>query len=588
MFRKSFFIIGVLMLLMPLTVSATLSHDTCKIVKIVPERLPDLNVPRNAHAIFCVNGEVTVVGGHTKSFIPTATAEYYKDGEWHLMETEYPHDNGVCVVMRSGKVLLAGGHAEPMGVGNTSPVEEYDPATHSFRGFSCLSTKRTLAVGAELDCGRVMVTGNWYAEDGIEIFDGDRNFNQVKVVSVGRATPYLLRISHNNVLILGNGGTRGEIIYSDVIDQLKGEPLHIPLLRQWHPLFCEAPLCSNTGFVGDEATDDYSWLVPVQDWTVGDSTNWLLNRPLAFLHVRDTTFSLLPTTCPAPVNSPYGPIHYYSPVIADRQAHRGYVHGCDKDNRHYVLCVEYDKTPAPLTLYYTDPLPEAGFPEIVLTDDGDLMIVGGVNYNKGLGGQLGNDNFSPLATVYLLHLRNSNVAQASDGTSGKWLWIILAFVFLTIAIALFLIRRRRHRQTIDMTESVPVITSVPEPNKDLESNKELLQRICDLMEQQKPYLNSDLKLVDVATMLATNRNTISSCINNQRACSFSQFVGTYRVEYAKQLMHRQKDIKIAEVWMLSGFSNETSFFRTFKAVTGFTPNEWKSVQGDSSSVQEVY
>ena len=63
------------------------NQANCPMVKIVPERLPDLHIPRNAHNIFCVNGEVTVVGGHTKSFTPTATAEYFKDGEWHLMDT---------------------------------------------------------------------------------------------------------------------------------------------------------------------------------------------------------------------------------------------------------------------------------------------------------------------------------------------------------------------------------------------------------------------------------------------------------------------------------------------------------------------
>ena len=543
--------------------------DSCHVIKIQAERLPDLNIPRNAHAAFCVNGEVTVVGGHTKSFIPTATAEYYKDGEWHLIDTEYPHDNGLCVVLKSGKVLLAGGHAEPMGVGQTYPVEEYDPATHTFRGFSCLSTKRTLAVGAELDSGKVVVTGNWYAEDGIEMFDGDRDFSFVKDVSVGRASPYLLRISDDDVLILGNGGSKGEILQSDVVDRLKGEPLHVSLFQQWKPMFCEAPFCSNTGFIGDEATNDYSWLVPVQDWTVGDSTDWLINRPLAFLLVRDTTFSLLPTTCPAPVKSPFGPIHYYSPVIADRQAHRGYVHGCDKDNRHYVLCVEYDKTPAPLTLYYTDPLPEAGFPEIVLTDDGNLMIVGGITYNKGLGGSMQNDNFSPLATVFLLPVGNRAVAETDSKASGQWLWVILAIAVLVIAIAVFLLYRRQSPQTHNTSEPV-AITDVPDPNK------ELMQRICNLMKQQQPYLNSDLKLVDVATMLATNRNVISSCINTQRGCSFSQFVNEYRVAYAQELMRSQPDVKISEVWMQSGFSTETSFFRAFKAATGKTPSEWKS------------
>ena len=569
--RKFYIIASILMLLMSLTAVAV---DTCKMVKITAERLPDLNIPRNAHAIFCMNGEVTVVGGHTKSFIPTTTAEYYKDGEWHLIETEYPHDNGMCVVLKSGKVLLAGGHAEPMGVGRSYSVEEYDPETHTFRGFSCLSTKRTLAVGAELDSGKVVVTGNWYDEDGIELFDGDRDFSRVKDVSVGRATPYLLTTSNGDALILGNGGTRGEILFSDVVDRLKGEPLHVPLLRQWHPLFYEAPFCNDLGFIGDKATNDYSWLIPVQDWSVGDSTSWLSDRPMALLQVRDTVFSLLPTTSPVPVKSPFGSIFYYSPVIADRQIRRGYVHGIDKDNRHYVLCVEYDKTPAPLTLYYTDPLPEAGFPEIVLTGDGNLMIVGGITYNKGLEGSLKNDNFSPLATVFLLPVGNRDAAEAVDESSGVWLWGILILAVLAIAIVVFLIRRRQRPQTLHTTESVAAITDAPDPNK------ELMQRICNLMEQQQPYLNSNLKLVDIATMLATNRNAISNCINSQHGCSFSQFVNKYRVAYAQELMRHEPEMKISEVWMKSGFFTETSFFRSFKAATGKTPNEWKSIRID--------
>ena len=102
-----------------------------------------------------------------------------------------------------------------------------------------------------------------------------------------------------------------------------------------------------------------------------------------------------------------------------------------------------------------------------------------------------------------------------------------------------------------------------------------MHRICDLMETQKLYLNSELKLNDVADALNTNRNLISNCINSQRGCSFSQFVSTYRVEHAKDLIRRQPDIKILEVWTQSGFSTEGSFFRTFKAFTGMTPSEFR-------------
>ena len=110
-----------------------------------------------------------------------------------------------------------------------------------------------------------------------------------------------------------------------------------------------------------------------------------------------------------------------------------------------------------------------------------------------------------------------------------------------------------------------------------------MRRINDLMEQEKLYLNPELKLADVASRLATNRNIVSRCINSGCGCSFSQFVNSYRVKHAQELMRFQSKVKISEVWMESGFSNESSFFRTFKAFTGVTPNEWKQKIADESS-----
>ncbi|MBQ8656336.1 MAG: helix-turn-helix domain-containing protein, partial [Prevotella sp.] len=103
---------------------------------------------------------------------------------------------------------------------------------------------------------------------------------------------------------------------------------------------------------------------------------------------------------------------------------------------------------------------------------------------------------------------------------------------------------------------------------------ELIQRIYRLMEEQQLYLNSELKVQDVADALGTNRTYVSNCIKNIRGCSFSQFVNGYRVEYAKQLLRSNAGIKLSEVWACSGFSSESSFFRAFKAVTGTTPKDW--------------
>ncbi|MBQ7181006.1 MAG: helix-turn-helix domain-containing protein [Bacteroidaceae bacterium] len=546
----------------------------CPMVHIEASRLSDLNIPRSAHSFFCVNGEVTVVGGHTTNFTPTATAEYYRDGKWHLMETAFPHDNGICVVLRSGKVIVGGGSEKPLGIGQTYPVEEYDPGAHTFRAFSCLDTKRALASALEIDSGRVVVAGNWYAGDSIELFDSDRYFHFVKEVSVQRASTYILRIAPDDVLILGNGGTHGEPLMSDVVDRLKGEPLHVPLLRRWQPLFYGASFCSDTGFIGDEDRGDYSWLLPVQDWQEGDSTAWDLHRQLAFLLMRDTTFALLPTTCPVPKKGPYGEILYYSPVIADRKAHRGYVHGIDKDNRHYIVCVEYDQRPAPLTLYYTDPLPDAGWPQILLTDEGDLMITGGINYNHRIGGTLGNDNYSPLNSVFLLHTSQNDQAR-SQTDRRTWGWIVLiAAVLLATLYIIILLRRNRKAAYLSKAEE-PDAGVVLNGTETTNESEELMQRISMLLEQEQLYLDSNLKLADLANRLGTNRNMVSACINSKWSCSFSQLMNSYRVRHAQVLMSQQADIKMTEVWMDSGFATESSFFRAFKATTGMTPKEWR-------------
>ena len=93
--RKTYFrllFLWNLLILLPYSLQAKSEEGKCPLVNIVPERLADLNIPRSGHSAFFANGEVTVVGGHTSGFVLTPTAEYYKDGEWHLLKTVYPHD----------------------------------------------------------------------------------------------------------------------------------------------------------------------------------------------------------------------------------------------------------------------------------------------------------------------------------------------------------------------------------------------------------------------------------------------------------------------------------------------------------------
>ena len=78
----------------------------------------------------------------------------------------------------------------------------------------------------------------------------------------------------------------------------------------------------------------------------------------------------------------------------------------------------------------------------------------------------------------------------------------------------------------------------------------------------------------MADRLNTSSTYVSRCINTKLGYTFNQFVNTYRISHAQQLLRQQPDMKILTLSTASGFANETSFFRTFKALTGMTPKEW--------------
>ena len=528
--------------------------------KLETEQLPDLNIPRYGHCTFIVNGELTVIGGHTTGFVPTAMAEYFSGGAWHTVPTVYAHDFGIVVPMKSGKVLACGGANEPLGIGRTYPAEWYDPATHTFEGFGCMDMKRSNFSATEIDSGRVVISGNWYSDDCIELFDGHSTFVRVKEVAAKRSCPYILSTAKDNVMIFSSLDTKhtsGIRPDSIIVDQLWGEPFHAPLLDEWRPLAYDIPRISDFCFIGDETAGDYAYLLPVKN----------AENQIGFVKTCGTDFSLLPTTCAVPMMFQGDSIQYHFPVV-DRQRGRGYLVGFNRKSKQvYVLRVDYTENPAPLTLYYTDPLLNMGLCWPVLNDDGNLILAGGLD----------NSNYYPLKSVMVLRV-NPDAPLLAARASFPWLWIGIGLALLAAFIVYLIIRTRKATQCKDeLVEEVSKANETENPTASAISvaDGELLQRVCQLMEEEHFYLNSGLKMSDVATMLGCNRNTLSACINNLRHCSFSQFVNTYRVEHAKQLLS-QPDTHASEVWMESGFANETTFFRTFKAIVGMTPSEWKS------------
>lgn len=527
------------------------SATQCPIVKIEAKRLPDLNIARAGISLFYANNELVVVGGHTGGFVPTPTAEYLKDGKWHQLQMVYNHDNGLHTVLRNGKVLLAGGSSEPIGIGQTYVAELYDPKTHTFDGFNSMEHKRTLATALEIDSGRVVIAGNWYHQDAIEVFDcSQRRFLHIRDVETQRAIPLIIQTAPDDALIFGSVGVRGDTLASAYAYQLKGDSIHIPLLDTWHPI----RTCRQVTAVRLPQQSDDTYLFPVYND----------EGQVAVAKVEKGVFSLLPTTCPIPMQALGHEIEYNFDIIADPVSQRAYLIGGNRDFhqspgkpiQYYILAINYAEVAkgkaASLTLYYTQLISEAFNDSPIITPEGNIVAAGGL---------LNNSNFTPSRAVWLFPVGTDS--KETEASSGLWMWTIpLALLLIGVLCYLFVFKK----------QSLTCMTVSPKDKE--EFNIQMMSRITKLIESEKLYLDSELKVTDIADALMVHRNVISDVINSQRGTTFTQFVNDYRVEHAKEILRKSPKRKLSTVSLECGFANEQSFFRTFKSFTGKTPKEW--------------
>lgn len=110
-----------------------------------------------------------------------------------------------------------------------------------------------------------------------------------------------------------------------------------------------------------------------------------------------------------------------------------------------------------------------------------------------------------------------------------------------------------------------------------EQGKELHQQLCALMENEKPYLRSDLSLAELAGLMNISTHNLTEVINTFADASFYDFVNSYRVENVKQAIKDPEfqNYTLLGIGLESGFNSKSSFNSVFKKHTGLTPSQYK-------------
>ena len=117
--------------------------------------------------------------------------------------------------------------------------------------------------------------------------------------------------------------------------------------------------------------------------------------------------------------------------------------------------------------------------------------------------------------------------------------------------------------------------------------KELINRLKELMEAEKPYLENNLNINELAKMLKTTFHKLSQVINGSFHKNFYDFINTYRIKESKQLLKKPENeiYTIISIAYICGFSSKSSFYNAFRKNTGITPGEYlKKIKSLQSTV----
>jgi len=120
--------------------------------------------------------------------------------------------------------------------------------------------------------------------------------------------------------------------------------------------------------------------------------------------------------------------------------------------------------------------------------------------------------------------------------------------------------------------------------QDKMSEAEMLQwdhLLKQLMHAEKPYLEPELTIADLARRLQTNVSVLSAVINKIYGKNFNDFVNAFRVDAVKTMM---KDPEVAHLSLLGiglecGFNSKSTFNRAFKKATGKSPSGFNAPSG---------
>ncbi|MCW2472645.1 helix-turn-helix domain-containing protein [Elizabethkingia anophelis] len=109
--------------------------------------------------------------------------------------------------------------------------------------------------------------------------------------------------------------------------------------------------------------------------------------------------------------------------------------------------------------------------------------------------------------------------------------------------------------------------------------EDIHSRLTRLLDTEKPFVNPNLTLNELAKMLDVHANSLSQVINSKEEKNFYELINEKRIsEFLGKISDPEnKQYTLLAIAFECGFNSKTSFNRNFKKHTGLTPSEYQKL-----------
>ncbi len=102
-----------------------------------------------------------------------------------------------------------------------------------------------------------------------------------------------------------------------------------------------------------------------------------------------------------------------------------------------------------------------------------------------------------------------------------------------------------------------------------------LGKLQQLMQDEQPYLDSELSLDKLAGLVRIHPHYLSQVLNDHLRKNFYDFINEHRIAHAKKLLAEERGLPVVDVAIACGYNNKNSFYNSFRRFVGMTPSEFR-------------